>query len=493
LLLSSDLPGSAQLLRVSSIEFTDAATVPTIRMRFNPRTGTGIIQINRNFASQYADTPLRLAAAFQHELLHHLFHHYVIYPDDMITNLAQDILINALICRLSPTFQQLFNDVYDKTEFPGMALRPQGNLKRLGDTEIRETVASFYKKLYRKVNRSVLNNFSAGRQVDHDTMTVDDLTVALMRVKDLQEAKMADNKANGRDLMDGLNGLSSDWWEKPKKDGSGLQLLGDHPGEDDDKRDELAGDELDEEHAQDFRDMMDELIDNLSSNANAAALFKKAFKIDKEDAPDELVDAMNAALREDIMRLREIVEGVVGPRPGNASVVPRHIGRKETLMLSAGVFPLFYPMWSPEDKPNGGDVAVYIDVSGSMGDQAEFIVMLMTAFKQHISTEFYEFSTQIAEINFGELLERFESTGEVFIKTTGGTDFDPIFMHAQQKDHKKILIITDGQANLGEEAKLYAEQIETFTVFTIMHNPDPLTGVSSNTWVLPDIRKPLAK
>jgi len=453
-------------------------------MRFNSRTAVANIEINRRFATEFADTPLRMSTLILHELFHHMLHHFVLYPSDRITNIAQDTLINALICRLAPSFQQLFNDVYSKTEFPSMLLRPGGNLKRIEDEGIRESIRPLYRRMYRRANRSLLKYYHENPGTDPDTVTVDDISSLLLDIAQKQQDKMKDNLANSKDEMAGLSGMSPDWF----KEESAMDFLGSHGLEEDGSgaADPFAGDELEEDHLNDFRDMLEDLVRDIGSNTNASSLFKKAFAIDQDQAPDELVDAMNAALREDIMRVKQIVEGVVGPRKGDRSVVPRHIGRKETLLLAAGLSPLFYPAWTPEEQ-HAGDVSVYIDVSGSMGDQAAFLLMLLTAFKQQVATEFYQFSTVIAEVNFGEFLNQFEQTGEVFLQTTGGTSFDPIFEHAEQKGHKKILILTDGIAHVSAERQLFAESIETYTVFTENHQADPLTGLSQNTWVMPRI------
>lgn len=457
-------------------------------MIFNPRTAIANIEINRRFATEHADTPLRMSTLILHELFHHMLHHFVLYPSDRITNIAQDTLINALICRLAPSFQQLFNDIYPKTEFPYMLLRPGANLKRIQDENIREAVRPLYRRMYRKANRSLLKYYHANPGTDPDTTTVDDISTILLDVANKQQEKMKDNLANSKDEMDGLGGMSPDWF----KEDSAMDFLGSHGLNEDGSgaADPFDSSELEEDKLNNFRELLEDLVRDVGSSPNASGLFKKSFAIEQDQAPDELVDAMNAALREDIMRVKQIVEGVVGPRKGDRSVVPRHIGRKETLLLAAGLSPLFYPAWTPEEQ-HQGDVSVYLDVSGSMGDQAPFLLMLLTAFKQQVATEFYQFSTVIAEVNFGEFLAKFQETGEVFMKTTGGTSFDPIFQHAEKKGHKKILILTDGMANVGAEAQLYAESIETFTVFTEQHQSDPLEGLSQNTWIMPriDIKK----
>ena len=495
-LLSSDLPGLAALFRVSSIGFSANPKNPTLRMWFNPRTGTGKIEIDRQFATDYLETPPKMAAALAHELLHHLFRHFVLYPSDLMTNLAQDILINALIFRVAPGFQQLFNSMYEKTEFPGMVLRPGANLKRIENNDIREIVAGFQKKLYRKASRALQMTYFEDPKRDPDVLTIEDLATVLQQVANLQDQIMDANLKAKRDEMFGLKGMNRDWYgrppELPEDDTRRLLLLGHHvdPNEldEDDVADQFSTEGLDESNADDFQEILDGLIGDLSCNPNAANLFKKSFRLDQDEAPDALIDAFNAALREDIMRMQEIVETIVGPKPNLTSVVPLHLGRKEIFLLSQGILPFFYPAFGPDEEPNGGDVAVYIDVSGSMGDWAQFLVMLMTQFKHRIATEFYQFSTQIAEINFAEFIETFESTGKISVDTTGGTDFSPIFYHAKERGHEKILLISDGCAGVNEEMTAFAESIETYTVFTPRSQLEPLTSVSRQTWTMPDIK-----
>jgi uncharacterized protein with von Willebrand factor type A (vWA) domain len=124
-----------------------------------------------------------------------------------------------------------------------------------------------------------------------------------------------------------------------------------------------------------------------------------------------------------------------------------------------------------------------------MGDQAQFILMLMTSFKEQIQTEFYQFSTVVAPTPYYEFLKHFEETGEVFQTTTGGTDFSPIFKHADEMKFSKIVLITDGEAGVSPEAEMLARSMEVYTVFTQNHSAEPLSDLSAHTWVMPRIKQ----
>jgi hypothetical protein len=479
LLSSSELPATASILRVANIVFADPQDVQTTKMQFNPKTAQVTLLVNQEFVSQHAETPLRLAALVIHEMLHHLLHHYVLYPMDRITNIAQDALINALICRLAPSFQQLFTTVYSKTEFPSMYLRPGSNLKRIEHEEIYVQLRATYQLLYRKATRSALKDFAAGSRVDTEVVTVADLKVLLERIAQTQKSVQDANIQAQRDKMHGLGGLVPDWWE----DSSELLLLGSH-GDDADDPFDTSGPP--EEHAAELQDLLEDLNRDLKSNANAGALYENAFRVSAEDAPNELLEALNAGLRQDVMKMRRIIEDVIGPRPNMQTVVPRHIGRKEAYLIACGVTPIFYPAYGPGEKPQN-DVIIYVDVSGSMGDQASFVLMLLSGFHDHISTEFFQFSTEVVATPFVEFKRHFEATGQITQTTSGGTNFDPIFEHAEAQGYKKIVLITDGCANLSPQWRDFAESIETFTVYTINHQTDPLSDVSRKTWVMPSI------
>lgn len=481
LLLASDLPAASQLLRVSTVTFADPQDpVKSAAMIFNPRTGASTVKLNRAFVSQYSDTPLKLGALIMHELMHKMLHHMVIYPADGISNLAQDMLINALICRLASNFQQLFTDTYTKNEFPWMMLRPGANLRRIEHKDIQAEVGGLYKSLYRKYNRTLTRELSAG-QKDPDVFSVDDLKSFFTKIAILQEAAQTANIKVGKPEMEGLGGLDPDWWRSRLND----KLLGDHS---DEQQDDFSGEDLEEEHKEVFGDLLQDLTRDLSANPNAKGLFTKGWQIDEEAAPDELSEALARGMREDIMKCKDIVETVIGVRPSHLTVVPKHFGRKEIAMLAAGIVPIFWPAYGPDEKPNG-DVSIYIDVSGSMGDQAQFILMLMTSFKEQIQTEFYQFSTVVAPTPYYEFLKHFEETGEVFQTTTGGTDFSPIFKHADEMKFSKIVLITDGEAGVSPEAEMLARSMEVYTVFTQNHSAEPLSDLSAHTWVMPRIKQ----
>jgi hypothetical protein len=459
-----------ELLSVATLQPDN--NVQTVDLRIDPKTTLSHIRFNLQFVSNYAYQPSRFAALLAHELLHHLFRHYLTPEDGHLSDVAQDIIINSTVCQTVEGFASLFNDLYDKRTFPSLLLRPGGNFRpyvKLKDTPaagiyniVGSLQSTFWPVTYRQ-SRS-----GGDPSLDATVKQLSNLKQLLHEARDAAEAAKTD-------LPAWFELFEPEWWQESL-------VLGNHEATEDDL------DSADENEAAGLRPFLDSLVRDLSAGPGGS-LFTEAFKVNRSKGPEELAEALNESLRKDIMLYQEIVEAIVGPELTDTSQVPTHVGRKECFLLANGHYPTSYPTYGPsEDIEAGGSVMIYLDVSGSMGDQSRFLLMLLTGFKNRVASELFQFSTEIVPINFGELVERFEQTGEISISTTGGTDFDPIFDHARKNEYNKILLITDGCASVKQKVnKDWALANKVYTLFTQGHQAEPLTPLSKRTWVLPTL------
>lgn len=139
------------------------------------------------------------------------------------------------------------------------------------------------------------------------------------------------------------------------------------------------------------------------------------------------------------------------------SVVPFQLGRKQALMLAAGVVPQFYDVTRSSKHQKNQDITVYLDVSGSVHSYLPKILGVLRNVRDKIE-QVVQFSTITAECTLNDLIE-----GK--LKTTGGTDFNCIIDHAVKHGVKKALIITDGYASVSKDrADLGKKNLEKVAV-----------------------------
>ncbi|MCX5867761.1 MAG: hypothetical protein NT009_09875 [Proteobacteria bacterium] len=145
-------------------------------------------------------------------------------------------------------------------------------------------------------------------------------------------------------------------------------------------------------------------------------------------------------------------------------------GRKEIFLYRGGYRPVFCP--NPITRRDWVEhkVQLYIDVSGSTEDYWPFLYGLALHLRDEIGEPFYCFSNQVEAIGLKELRE-----GN--IRTTGGTDFDCVFNHAYEHRFRRILVVTDGYADLREEVRK-RNHLEVFAVLTMDNTESILVDVA---------------
>ena len=131
------------------------------------------------------------------------------------------------------------------------------------------------------------------------------------------------------------------------------------------------------------------------------------------------------------------------------SVYPLRPSHRDLARVAAGDIPV---LWNniKETKSNiNRNVAIYLDVSGSVNQYLPEILGVIASLRQSIQTVFC-FSNKVSTHSMQELVQgKFNSTG--------GTDFDCVIEHALENKVDKFLCFTDGWANAKtktqEEAK----------------------------------------
>jgi hypothetical protein len=238
-----------------------------------------------------------------------------------------------------------------------------------------------------------------------------------------------------------------------------LLLLGDHEGEPGEGELDDLGSELEESlRAGEGGETGEEEIDPVLPSRHATAL----------------QEAIRHALEPDPSDLR----AATGFAPVRA-LVPS-VGRRETFLLASHVWPVFFKTrFAGQPTDDTERAHVYVDVSGSTSTVQPFLYGLVIHAQELVAEPLYLFSTEVVPVSLAELL-----SGRVV--TTRGTDFDCVIQHAAREGFRKILLVTDGNAEFCEESREIAvrDALEIYVVLTESNPACPLLELARASWVL---------
>jgi len=167
-------------------------------------------------------------------------------------------------------------------------------------------------------------------------------------------------------------------------------------------------------------------MDMVRSLAKVAAQYN-------EEVEDTFTHAINK-----ISQCKNIISRIIGHPQHYIGVIPT-ADRRAAYSLLAGIYPIFFDNTSTSRDNDSGEVAVYIDVSGSMGDNVNTIYSICAGLSEYLSNHIYLYSNKVEHITLKEL-----KSGK--IETTYGTDFDCVMNHMATLPHdiRKMVIFTDG-------------------------------------------------
>jgi hypothetical protein len=157
------------------------------------------------------------------------------------------------------------------------------------------------------------------------------------------------------------------------------------------------------------------------------------------------------------------IQGVLADRAtektleGYSIPVPPAITRKDFFNLAGGVIPAVWERRWGVERPY---IDLYIDVSGSMNHYYGYIPYIYDALRG-VRGRVFQFSTRVVEVDPDEL----------FLHTTGGTQFDAVAQHLLKKGTRAAIILSDGHGILGNRyvAALQA-QLETLVYIKVEEN-----------------------
>lgn len=155
--------------------------------------------------------------------------------------------------------------------------------------------------------------------------------------------------------------------------------------------------------------------------------------------------SMETVLIEDFVldTIKKKIRKTFEPDEPEQSMLPLKLTKRDAFKLSLGWTPIFFEQETEKEVEDGdGGLAIYIDVSGSFTSFIPYTLGVIQCVEDMVEKVF-QFSNDIAEIPFADI-----KGNKVRIETTGGTDFDCVLTHAMDHNYNKVLIITDGWADV---------------------------------------------
>ena len=390
-------PAFGKLLQLLSIEAT--ATVPTAAVTVGARSR---MLINPAFVAQRCRTDAHLSMLVMHELYHVLLGHTRMYQrPTLAANWAFDCVINAQLCRLHP-------DV-EFTSFFSSCAAPEGLWSLIGPPAGWPAAARYAPGALGDVHR---------RLYDDASTTTADLFALLDTMAEALDADGAD------------------------------RLLGNHGNQGNHGDDGDHGD-----HGNDRQDT-DPLHADPDLMAEVRRIVARWPMVERRGGADD--GGATTHERSDLRRhgaarraVRQLLQAAAfgtdgGPwvrRPVDTEVftpLPQPGDRRAHLQRLMGAEPLWWQGLVPRHgQQRAGQVAVYLDVSGSMAAWLPVLLEALTESAALVQWPLFGFSTQVHPVTRAELAAgRFRSTG--------GTHIGCVARHLVASRVPRAVVITDG-------------------------------------------------
>ncbi len=392
------------MLTVSSVEWSTEISTACVECVDRPR-----LLLNPDFVAKWCTTPQRLAALIMHELLHIALGHTRLYPQPTIAhNIAFDAIINRTVLETMRCanidmveYAALFTEFYSATNAPSFLLRPPSGWPDRPDWD----ASAGAPESLRAIHHQLYGSTRAGQSHGYQEVTYTDIIDALRKSEvplDGDLLLLGGHGATATELA-ALSG-TRDTDAAQAYDGA-LQVLGGQlPG--------VGG-------------IMDHVA--VADTARTPALERTLVTL--------LMRACSTSpggtTRFDwYQRPVRVVHRLHDRRAASRVFAYRQFGAPPPLLFDGHLL---------DRRPSPVNVAVYIDVSGSMDLVLPHLRRALLTVRARITPTLYWFSTEVVAATRGQL-ERGE------FPTTGGTAIGPVIAHAlsQRPETRAAVIITDG-------------------------------------------------
>lgn len=470
---STDVYGLYGLLNICNIHIVeDDPVIKTacITLNHNPE-----VFINAKFVNKFCKTNHHVLMIILHELLHKTLNHQNLFKSGQakglspqLLNIAADAYINALLYQLYPSEKHysFFKNLYETLgnhqrqtdpSFNGIPFKFLHAKARFDDIRHRY----FYEGLYSPYGQDidtiikVIKESVPQQQVsengdkvvgDHsgEGSALDEAArKAVSKILKKQQKTLEDKAEEYKKLLEARKKAEE---EAKKKEAKGKKSK--KEGSEEGKACRGENDPENREKTQDFSPTSSAFTKYISA---AVELMEKQ----DSDVGSQLIKMAKQSTTSKVI--------VAGKRmfPKIPLYTPKPNFKQKARVISH-VMGRYRPYDKNPVKPvDFGRCHCYIDVSGSMGTYVDDIYKILQGLREVLADKIHLFSTEIRDITRAEFCQS-------VVETTWGTDFNVIFEHALQNKIDKMIIFTDGYADLDKKWIQKAKQMrmQIITVFT---------------------------
>ena len=435
------------LLSLAEIVETTSVATAAVECTLRPR-----FLINPEWVSQHAQTPEKLVMLTMHELHHVVLGHTRLFARATpLDNLVFDAVINSMLCQLFPErpYQALLTDIYSENKFPECFLRPTNvwtNGVRITVPPVllqpeHKHLAPLYKKLYTPEGAT----YEELREAFRGAIS-DEQFVQVQLLGDHSDENPSSDQAPN-DVAYAVASKASG------KSTNGLRI--EFAGETDalhDEADESACELKEPKWAssagrletrspqllQEVRRIVEQWP-RPNNPIKGRSLHDLLVSTTVGLAPRSNRGALTKLLRTMSMqsgqgRVRNLhMDSVCVESP-----IPR-LMRRSVVLNAIGAAPLLHQEQLDMKRvvPQGEQVHVYLDVSGSVSGLVGALYGAILDNKQFVHPVVHLFSTRVVDVTFKQMLN-----GDCH--TTGGTCIECVAQHMKKYKVKRAVILTDG-------------------------------------------------
>ncbi len=437
------------LLSLAEIVETTSVATAAVECTLRPR-----FLINPEWVAQHAQTPEKLVMLTMHELHHVVLGHTRLFARATpLDNLVFDAVINSMLCQLFPErpYQALLTDIYSENKFPECFLRPTNvwtNGVRITVPPVllqpeHKHLAPLYERLYTPQGATYeeLREAFRGAISDEQFVKVQLLGDHSDENPSVEQtpngaAYSADGKASGKSV----DGLRIEFAGEPNA------LQGD--AEADESTCELkepkcasSAGRLETRSPQLLQEVR-RIVEQWPRPKNpikGRSLHDLLMSTTVGLAPRSNRGALTKLLR--TMSLQSGQGRVRNLRMDNVCVespIPR-LMRRSVVLNAIGAAPLLHQEQLDMKRvvPQGEQVHVYLDVSGSVSGLVGALYGAILDNKQFVHPVVHLFSTRVVDVTLQQLRAG-------YCVTTGGTCIECVAQHMKQHRVRRAVVVTDG-------------------------------------------------
>ena len=410
------------LLTVSTVEWSDATATACVECVDRPR-----LLLNPAFVAQWCHTPERLATLVLHELLHIALGHTRLFPRPTLAhNIAFDAIINrTLLATIQGTrvrhssvqfgydierYTDLFTDFYSARKAPEFILRPPPGWPLAPDWTASRRMPAALREIHRD-----LYDLTRFANTPRETW---------------EEAAPRYTQVTYADIIAALR----DGDECPAE---GVSLLGAH-GDTPADRQAIQG-----SRDHDAAELLAAAIAPLRGQLPGHGEHLGLTRVKNTTRTPTLEQALRTLLRKGIKPGGD-ASTRASWRQRDVRVVHRMHDRRAACRVRAASLlgapmPLLFDGYVYERQREPQQVAIYVDVSGSMDRVLPHLRRALMTLRREIDPTLYWFSTVVVAASGDEL-----ETGNV--PSTGGTAICAVITHATQQlpAGSRAIVLTDG-------------------------------------------------